>query len=59
MIADALALDKPGQYRDRLLQKQTEVLQLLAQRNQQEYLRMVNLVSRSEPQRHRDTEKSQ
>jgi hypothetical protein len=29
-----------------VLQKQAEVLQLLTMRNQQEYLRMVNLVSK-------------
>jgi tetratricopeptide (TPR) repeat protein len=60
VIAEALALDRTGQYRDRLLQKQTEVLQLLTLRQQQEYLLMVNLVSKteSEPQRHRDTEKN-
>jgi tetratricopeptide (TPR) repeat protein len=59
-IAEALGLDKTGQYRERLLQKQTEVLQLLTLRQQQEYLLMVNLVSKneSEPQRHRDTEKN-
>ena len=45
-IAEALALDKMGQYRDRLLQKQNEVLQLLAMRNQQEYLLLINLVSK-------------
>jgi len=48
MIADALALDKTGQYRERLLQKQAEVLQLVAVRHQAEYLRMVNLVSKPE-----------
>jgi len=46
MIADALALDKTGQYRERLLAKQAEVLQLVAVKYQAEYLRMVNLVSK-------------
>src|SRR5208282_1410463 len=50
VLAEALALDKTGEYRDRLLQKQSEVLMLLAQRRQQEYLRMVNLVSKYAPQ---------
>ena len=45
-IADALALDKTGQYRERLLQKQQEVLGRLTQRHQQEYLLLINLVSR-------------
>jgi len=49
VLAEALALDKMGEYRDRLLQKQSEVLALLAQRHQQEYLRMVNLVSKYAP----------
>jgi tetratricopeptide (TPR) repeat protein len=48
MIADALALDKTGQYRERLLQKQAEVLQLVTLKNQQEFLLMVNLVSKPE-----------
>jgi len=47
-IADALALDHTGQYRERLLAKQAEVLQLVAVKHQQEYLRMVNLVSKPE-----------
>ncbi len=46
VIAEALALDKMGQYRDRLLQKQQEALALLAQQNQQEYLLLINLVSK-------------
>jgi tetratricopeptide (TPR) repeat protein len=45
-IAEALALDKTGQHRERLLQKQAEVLQQLALRNQQEYLLLINLVSK-------------
>jgi tetratricopeptide (TPR) repeat protein len=46
VLAEALALDKMGEYRERLLQKQAEVLQLLTQKSQQEYLLMVNLVSK-------------
>ena len=45
-IAEALALDKTGEYRERLLQKQQEVLGRLAQRHQQEYLLLINLVSK-------------
>ncbi len=45
-IAAALALDKTGEYRDRLLQKQNEVMTHLAMRNQQEYLMLINLVSK-------------
>ena len=48
MIADALALDKTRQYRDRLLQKQAEVLQFVTMKNQAEFLLMVNLVSKPE-----------
>jgi hypothetical protein len=48
MIADALALDKTGQFRERLLQKQAEVLQLVTLKNQTDYLLMVNLVSKPE-----------
>lgn len=46
MIAQALALDKTGEFRERLLQKQQEVLTHLAMRHQQEYLRIINLVSK-------------
>jgi tetratricopeptide (TPR) repeat protein len=46
MIAEALSLDKTGEYRDRLLHKQQEVLALLARRHQHEYLLMINLVSK-------------
>ena len=45
-IAEAFNLDKTGEYRDRLLQKQQEVLQLLARRHQEEYLLLINLVSK-------------
>src|SRR5205823_12304411 len=36
IIAEALALDKTGEYRERLLQKQSEVLAQLAVRNRSE-----------------------
>src|SRR5205807_5120887 len=45
-IAEALGLDKTGEFRERLLQKQQEVLTQLALRNQQEYLLLINLVSK-------------
>jgi tetratricopeptide (TPR) repeat protein len=45
-IAEALALDKTGEYRERLLQKQQEVLARLTQRHQQEYLLLINLMSK-------------
>src|SRR5439155_25637116 len=45
-LAEGLALDKTGQYRERLLQKQSEVLAQLAVRHQQEYLLLINLVSK-------------
>jgi hypothetical protein len=44
-LAEALALDWTGEYRERLLQKQQEVLALLTQRHQQEYLRLANRIS--------------
>jgi tetratricopeptide (TPR) repeat protein len=46
IIAEALSLDKMGQYRERLLQKQSEVVAQQVQRHQQEYLLLVNLVSK-------------
>jgi tetratricopeptide (TPR) repeat protein len=42
-IAEAFALDKTGQFRERLLQKQNEVLVKQAMRHQQEYLLLINL----------------
>jgi tetratricopeptide (TPR) repeat protein len=45
-IAEALALDKTGQFRERILQKLNEVLAKLTVRNQQEYLLLINLVSK-------------
>jgi tetratricopeptide (TPR) repeat protein len=46
MLAEALALDKTGEYHERLLQKQQEVLGQATLRNRQEYLLLINLVSR-------------
>ena len=46
VIAEGLALDRTGEYRERLLQKQAEVLAGLEGRNRQEYLLMLNLVSK-------------
>jgi tetratricopeptide (TPR) repeat protein len=46
MIAQALALDKTGQYRERLLAKLQEVVALQVRRHQTEYLLLVNLVSK-------------
>jgi hypothetical protein len=46
VIAEALALDKTGEYRDRLMHKLQEIMQQLGQRHQQEYLLLINLVSR-------------
>ncbi len=44
-IAEALALDRRGAYRDRLLQKQHEVLGLLALQNQRRMLGQVDRVA--------------
>jgi tetratricopeptide (TPR) repeat protein len=49
MIAQGLALDKLGQYRRRLSEKQQEVLAQQERRHQQEYLLLVNLVSKYAP----------
>ncbi len=46
IIAEGLALDKTGEYRERLVQKQTEILAGLEGRNRQEYLLLLNLVSK-------------
>jgi hypothetical protein len=46
MIAEGLSLDKTGQFRDRLMQKQNELVAQQTRRHQQEYLLLVNLVSR-------------
>jgi tetratricopeptide (TPR) repeat protein len=45
-IAEALALDATGEFYDRLVRKQAEVLGLLAQRQQQHYLLLANRVSK-------------
>ena len=46
MIAKGLALDKLGQYRERLLAKMQEVVAQQVRRHQTEYLLLVNLVSK-------------
>jgi hypothetical protein len=46
MIAATLALDKMGQYRERLLAKQQVVMAQQVRRHQTEYLLLVNLVSK-------------
>jgi hypothetical protein len=56
MIAEALAHDKTGQLRDRLLQKQQEVLALLAMQHQRDYLLYVNFVSREAKRKDKDDE---
>jgi len=45
MIAEALALDETGEYHERLMKKQGEILARLAMRNQQRYLLQANRVS--------------
>jgi tetratricopeptide (TPR) repeat protein len=45
LIGEGLALDEMGQYRDRLLQKQAEILAALAQRQQMQFLLQANRVS--------------
>lgn len=49
-----MALDKTGEFRDRLLHKQQEVLTHLALRHQQEYLLLINLVSKYARQEGKD-----
>ncbi len=44
VLAEALLLDKIGQFRERLLQKQAEVLRLLANRTSKEFYVMANRV---------------
>jgi Tfp pilus assembly protein PilF len=46
VLAEALALDKTGEYRDRLMHKLQEVVAQATLRNQQEFLLLINLVSR-------------
>jgi tetratricopeptide (TPR) repeat protein len=45
MLAEALAVDQRDAYRERILQKQQEILGHLALRNHQEYLRLANRIS--------------
>ena len=45
MIAEALALDETGEYTEKLMKKQSEVLTRLAMRNQQRYFLQANRVS--------------
>jgi tetratricopeptide (TPR) repeat protein len=56
-IAEAMALDKTGEYRERLLHKQQEVLAHLGMRHQQEYLRIINLVSKYAKPEDKDKDK--
>ncbi len=46
-LAEALVLDQTGEYRERLLHKQREVLARLRLRQQQEYLRIANRIGTS------------
>jgi tetratricopeptide (TPR) repeat protein len=46
MIAEGLALDQTGEYYERLVKKQSEILGRLAQRHQQQNLMLANRVSR-------------
>ena len=46
IIAEALALDRTDSYRERLLQKQSEVQAGREGRNRQEYLLMLNRVNK-------------
>jgi len=45
VLAEALALDETGEYHDRLMKKQAEILARLAMRNQQRFLLQANRVS--------------
>ena len=54
MLAEAIAFDKTGEFRDRLLHKQQEILAHLSLRHQQEYLLLINLVSRYAKQDDKD-----
>ncbi len=57
-IAEALALDATGSFREGLLQKQSEVLGLLTQRSQREYQRMADRISTHAEQLRPDQQKS-
>jgi tetratricopeptide (TPR) repeat protein len=54
-IAEAMAFDKRGEFRDRLLQKQQEVLMQLSVHSQQEFLLTTNLVSKHAEDNHEST----
>lgn len=54
MVAEAIAFDKTGEFRERLLHKQQEILAQLTLRHQQEYLLLINLVSRYAKQEEKD-----
>jgi tetratricopeptide (TPR) repeat protein len=58
MIAEAIAYDKTGEFRDRLLQKQQEIVVQLAQRYQHEYLLLINLVSKYAKQDEKEDDKA-
>ena len=45
VIAEALAMDETGEYHERLMKKQGEILARLAMRNQQRLLLQANRVS--------------
>jgi hypothetical protein len=49
VLAEALGLDKLGQYRDEMMAKFQEALQRQALQDQQEYLLLINLVSHFAP----------
>jgi tetratricopeptide (TPR) repeat protein len=55
-IAQAISLDKTGEFRERLLHKQQEVLAQLALRHQQEYLLLINLVSKYAKREDKDSD---
>jgi tetratricopeptide (TPR) repeat protein len=48
-LAEGLALDRPGGFREGLLRKQTEVLALISQQNQRRYLGLANRVTSTGP----------
>ena len=56
MIAQAMSLDKTGEFRQRLSEKMQEILGHQAQRNQQDYLLLINLVSKYAQRQNGDDE---
>jgi tetratricopeptide (TPR) repeat protein len=58
VLAEALALEETGEFYDRLLKKQAEVLSRLNSRNQQRQLLLANRVSRRTPQGESSSAKS-